>query len=59
MIDLATPVGWKRGRFGKPTLFIYRCTAGHTVRVQAVIKKNGYWIPEKVTIPCPDCEKKP
>lgn len=58
-IDLSTPVRSERVRGFQPpwrTVFIYLCSAGHTVRVYANSFRGRTPVPSVGAITCPQCE---
>lgn len=58
IIDLTTPVGSERVRGFQPpwrTVWIYKCAAGHTVRVRATSFRGKTPVPSRGAIACPQC----
>jgi hypothetical protein len=59
-IDLSKPIGQDRERVGfQPhwrTIFIYKCAAGHIVRMMANAFKGRTPVPGVGAITCPQCE---
>lgn len=58
LVDLATPVRSERVRGFQPpwyTVFVYRCAAGHEVRVRAGAFIGQTAVPAIGAIRCPQC----
>lgn len=58
LINLAAPVRRERERGFQPpwyTVFVYRCQAGHEVRVRASAFRGTVAEPSRGAITCPQC----